>query len=135
LDSHLTAVLAEGGSFHVWYSEMGSLASEPYAELDTDDTTSYGPEVTSISRLRQGTYRFSVRHFAGDGTIATSGAKIDLVIRGIGIYSYAPPAVQPEDTNIWRVFDIVVSSAGDVTAVNPINDYVTGGDTSELLYP
>lgn len=114
---------------------MGSLASEPYAELDTDDTTSYGPEVTSISRLRQGTYRFSVRHFAGDGTIATSGAKIDLVIRGIGIYSYAPPAVQPEDTNIWRVFDIVVSSAGDVTAVNPINDYVTGGDTSELLYP
>jgi len=135
LDSHLTAVLSGGESFHVYYSDQGSLTSEPYAELDTDDTTSYGPEVTSISNLRQGTYRFSVRHYAGDGTIETSGAKVDLVISGIGIYSYTPPAAQLEDTNIWRVFDIVVDSAGNVTAVNPINDYVTGYDTSELLYP
>jgi hypothetical protein len=46
-----------------------------------------------------------------------------------------PPAAQPEDTNIWGVFDIVVNAAGNVTAVNPINDYVYGSDTSELLYP
>jgi uncharacterized protein YfaP (DUF2135 family) len=135
LDSHLTTALVGGVSFHVWYDEMGSFTSEPYAGLDTDDVDSYGPEVTSISKLRQGTYRFSVRHYAGDGTIATSGAKIDLVIQGVGIYSYAPPAAQPEGTDIWRVFDIVVDSAGNIAAVNPINDYVTGGDTSELLYP
>jgi len=135
LDSHLTAELTGGGSFHVYYYAQGSLISEPYAGLDTDDVDSYGPEVTSVSMLRQGTYRFSVRHFAGDDTIETSGAKVDLVIQGIGIYSYTPPAAQPEGTDIWRVVDIVVNSAGDVTAINPINDYVTGGDESELLFP
>ena len=135
LDSHLAASLSSGENFHVYYSDKGSLTSEPYVALDTDDTTSYGPEVTSISRLRQGTYRYSVRHYAGDGTIATSGAEINAIIEGVGIYRYTPPATQPEGTNIWRVVDIVVDSTGKVTAVNPINDYVTGDDTSNLLYP
>jgi len=134
LDSHLAAALIGVDNFHVYYGDKGSLTSEPYAELDTDDVTSYGPEVTSISNLRQGTYRFSVRHYAGENTIATSSAEINLIIQGV-IYSYTPPAVQPEDTNIWRVFDIVVNSAGEVTAVNPINDYVTGYDDSEFLFP
>ena len=137
LDSHLTARLVSGENFHLYWSNRSSysLTSEPYVELDTDDTTSYGPEVTSISKLIQGTYRFSVRHYAGDGNIATSGANIDVVISGVGIYNYTPPATQAEGTKIWRVVDIVVDSAGNVTAVNPINDYVTGDDTSDLLYP
>ena len=134
LDSHLAANLVVGENFHVYYSNKGSITSEPYANLDTDDTTSYGPEVTSISKLRQGTYRYSVRHYAGNGTIATSGAAINAIIEGVGIYLYTPPEGQATGTDIWRVFDIVVDSAGNVT-VNPINDYVTGGDTSELLYP
>ena len=134
LDSHLAASLVVGENFHVYYSAKGSITSEPYANLDTDDQYSYGPEVTSISRLRQGTYRYSVRHFAGDGTIATSGAEINAIIEGVGIYMYTPPAGQATGTDIWRVFDIVVDSAGNVT-INPINDYVTGTDSSELLYP
>jgi hypothetical protein len=135
LDSHLAASLSSGENFHVYYSDKGSLTSEPYVALDTDDTTSYGPEVTSITKLRQGTYRYSVRHYAGDGTIATSGAEINAIIEGVGIYRYTPPATQLADTNIWRVFDIVVDSTGNVTAVNSINDYVTGDDTSALMYP
>ena len=119
----------------MYYNNKGSLTSEPYIALDTDDTTSYGPEVTSITKLRQGTYRYSVRHYAGDGTIATSGAEINAIIEGVGIYRYTPPATQLADTNIWRVFDIVVDSTGNVTAVNSINDYVTGGDDAPELYP
>jgi hypothetical protein len=134
LDSHLAAKLADGDNFHVYYSSEGSLSSSPYANLDTDDTTSYGPEVTSISRLRSGTYRYSVRHYAGDGTIATSSAEVNVVIPDVGIYRYTPPAGQAAGTDIWRVFDIVIDS-GRVTTVNPINDYVTGNDTSDLLYP
>jgi hypothetical protein len=135
LDSHLAARLTGNVTFHVYYGNDGTLASEPYANLDTDDTDSYGPEVVSISRLRQGTYRYSVRHYAGEGNITTSGAEINVVIPGVGIYRYTPPATQPAGTDIWRVFDIVIDSNGRVTAVNTINDYVTGGDSSDLLYP
>jgi hypothetical protein len=135
LDSHLTARLNDNTTFHVYYSSSGSLSSEPYANLDTDDTTSYGPEVTSISRLRQGTYRYSVRHYAGSGTIETSGAEVNLVIPGVGIYRFTPPAGQPSGTSIWRIVDITVDSVGHVAAINPINGYVTGSDRSELLYP
>jgi len=141
LDSHLAANI--DGTFHVYYDNLGSLTSEPYAVLDTDDTTSYGPEVTSITNLRPGTYRYSVRHYDGTGTIQTSGAVVNAVIDGVGIYRFTPPAGQPEDTKvggrtgpsgIWRVIDIVVDATGNVT-VNPINDYVLGPVNSGLLYP
>jgi len=134
LDSHLAASIV-GENFHVYYMNMGSLVSEPYASLDTDDVTSYGPEVISIAKLRQGTYRYSVRHFFGTGTIETSDAEVNVVIPGLGIYRFTPPTGQPEGTDIWRVIDIVVDSAGNIAAVNTINDYVTGEDSSNLLYP
>lgn len=133
LDSHLAAT--DNENFHVYYSDKGSLVSTPYAELDTDDRSSYGPEVISISRFSAGKYRYSVHHYAGYSTIENSGAEVNVVIKDIGIYKYTPPANQSEGTNIWRVFDMVVDSAGKVTAVNPINDYVTGDQYSELLYP
>jgi len=135
LDSHLTARLDDNTTFHVYWSSKGSLSGAPYANLDTDDTTSYGPEVTSISRLRQGTYRYSVRHYYGTGTIETSGAEVNLVIPSVGIYRFTPPAGQPNGTLIWRIVDIIVDSTGHVAAINPVNDYVTGGDPSELLFP
>lgn len=135
LDSHLTARLNDNTTLHVYYSSKGSLSSAPYANLDTDDVTSFGPEVTSISRLRQGTYRYSVRHYTGTGTIETSGAEVNLVIPDVGIYRFTPPAGQPSGTDIWRIVDITVDSVGHVAAINPINGYVTGGDESELLYP
>lgn len=134
LDSHLAATLSDD-TFHVYYSDKGSLTSEPYTDLDTDDTTSYGPEVVSIAGLRQGTYRYSVRHYAGTGDIETSGAEVNVIIQGVGIYKFTPPSGQSEGTDIWRVLDIVVGSSGIVTQVKTINDYVEGGDSSELLYP
>jgi hypothetical protein len=135
LDSHLAARLAGNVSFHIYYSQLGSIDSDPYADLDTDDTSGFGPEVVSISRLRQGTYRYSVRHYAGDGNISTSGAEVNAVIPDVGIFRFRPPTTQPAGTDIWRVFDMVVDSNGRVTAVNPINDYVTGADESSLLFP
>ncbi|MCJ7762137.1 hypothetical protein MUP38_01625, partial [Candidatus Bathyarchaeota archaeon] len=65
LDSHLTAKLDNNSTFHVYYDSEGSLSTAPFANLDTDDTDSYGPEVTSISRLRPGIYQYSVRHYIG----------------------------------------------------------------------
>jgi hypothetical protein len=135
LDSHLTATLNSGSTIHVYWDDKGTLTSAPYANLDTDDTSGEGPEVVSISKLQAGTYRYSIRHFAGDGTIATSGAVVNLVLPNFGIYRYTPPSNQPADTDIWRIFDLVIDSTGKVTAVNSINDYVLGSDSSNLLFP
>ncbi len=135
LDSHLAANLTSGITFHVYYSDQGSLTTAPYANLDTDEMYSFGPEVVSISKLQPGTYMYSVRHFAGEGKLSTSGAEVNIMVPGIGIYKYTPPATQASGTDIWRVFDIVIGSSGTVTAVNTINDYVTGNDESPLLYP
>jgi len=133
LDSHLVGPTGLG-MFHVSYVDKGSLGGEPYANLDTDDTTSYGPEVVSISRLRAGTYRYSVRHFAGSGTIETSGARIELIIPAQGIRRFTPPAGQPSGTDIWRVFDLIFDPISGIT-VQPINDYATGDDDAPELYP
>jgi len=135
LDSHLAAKLDNGDTFHVYYWYDGSLTVEPFANLDTDDTDSYGPEVTSISKLRPGTYQYSVRHFDGDGTIATSGAEVNLVIPNRGIYHFTPLSNQPAGTDIWIVFSMVIDSTGKVTTVNTVNSYVTGSNDSPLLYP
>lgn len=139
LDSHLTARLAGNVTFHVYYDSTGSLSTDPWTNLDTDVTTGFGPEVISISRLSQGTYRYSVRHYAGDGTIGNSGAEVNVVIPDTGIYRFTPPAGQPTNTTIWRVFDIVVDANGRLT-LNTINDYKLGalgsaGDESADLYP
>ena len=135
LDNHLTGRKADGQTIHIYYADEGSFATEPYALLDTDDMNGYGPEIISIGRFATGTYRQSVRHYGGEGSIATSGAEVTVVIQGVGIYRFTPPAGQLEGTDVWRIFDLVVSSSGTVSAVNPINDYVTGGDHSELMYP
>jgi len=133
LDSHLVGP-SQSGTFHVYYSSQGSLSAEPYANLDTDDVTGYGPEVVSISRTRAGTYRYSVRHFSGSGTIENSGARIELIIPTQGIRRFTPPAGQPSGTDIWRVFDLVIDAVSGIS-VQPIGDYVTGGDASPELWP
>lgn len=135
LDSHLTARLEGNFTFHVYYNDEGSLIEEPYANLDTDDTTGYGPEIVSISTLRAGTYRYAVRHFAGQENISTSGAEVSLLLPGLGIYRFTPSAGQAAGTDIWRVFDLVIDSSGRVTSFTTLNDYVTGEDNSNLLYP
>ncbi len=141
LDSHL--VIPSSGSqgpYHLYYyftmdDGYDFSTTYPYANLDTDDTSSYGPEVITILKLYPGTYRYCVRHYSGLSDIENSDAEINVIIPGVGIYKFTPPSGQTSGTDIWRVFDIVVGSSGTITSVNTINDYVTGGDESELLFP
>jgi hypothetical protein len=93
LDSHLTGPdsATAGARFHVYYSDKGSLTSNPFAELDVDDTSSFGPEVITISKFTAGTYRYSVHHYSGSGTIYSSPARVELTLNG-STTIYTPPA-------------------------------------------
>ncbi|MEA3494158.1 MAG: carboxypeptidase-like regulatory domain-containing protein [Candidatus Margulisiibacteriota bacterium] len=138
LDTHLTipstattTLAAERG--HLWYpyavdKGYSNLSSTyPYAILDTDDVSSYGPEVTSIYQLFGGTYRYSVHHFSGSTTISDSSASVDLIVSGggsAGIYNFTPPIGATGANDVWIVCDIVVDSSGNISEVNTIGDFL-----------
>ena len=130
LDSHLTGPdsLTAGTRFHVYFSNRGNLTGNPFAELDVDDTSSFGPEVITIGKFIAGTYRYSVHHFSsfsGTGDFRTSPARVELTLNG-STTIYTPPA--PGATvlgpkSVWQVFELVVDGGGNVT-ITPLNTYI-----------
>jgi len=78
LDSHLLTPLIEGDVRHVYYSNKGEVDRSPYAQLDVDDTTSYGPETITISRFFPGVYHYYIYLYAGTGSLMTSQAVVNL---------------------------------------------------------
>ncbi len=114
LDSHL---FVPNGS-HVFFSERGSLTAAPFAGLDVDDVTGFGPEVVTVTRLYPGTYRYAVYNYSGSFSpgMTASPARVELT-RGGFTTVYAPPA--GEGNNRWWVlFEAVVDSACRVTIRN-----------------
>jgi hypothetical protein len=141
LDSHLTIPATSSATQrgHLWYNYTvddgySNLAGQyPYAILDTDDTSSYGPEVTSIYKLYEGTYRFSIHHYSGTSNISNSNANINLIVAGggrSGIYNFTPPSGATAEKDVWRVCDIVVDSSGNISSVTALGDLLTNIESS-----
>ena len=113
LDSHLLGP----GALHVYFSSPGQLALAPFARLDTDDTNSFGPEITTLSGLSAGSYRYAVHNYGTPTTaIQSSAAIVNLVVSRTGlIRRYEVPATDPTTGNLWTVFELVVDGAGNPT--------------------
>lgn len=112
LDSHLTGPLPGSASrFHVSYMNYGSSTAAPFAHLDVDWRTGYGPETTTIYTQTAGTYRFSVNDFTNYamGTnpsfgLSTSGTKVR-VYNSTGLAAtFNAPANQAG--TLWSVFEL-----------------------------
>jgi hypothetical protein len=125
LDSHLTGP-GDSGTFQVFYGSRGSLTAAPYAQLDVDDVSGFGPEVITITRFLPGTYRYTVHHFSGTSTISDSPARVTLNLDG-DVRVFNPPASTVGSGAEWTVFDLVVDGSGNVT-VNAINTISQDGD-------
>jgi hypothetical protein len=80
LDSHLWVPLDGVNYWHVYFSTDGYLDAVPYAALDTDDTSSYGPETITIRTHEgdyyEGEYVYVIHHYSGSGNLETSGAQV-----------------------------------------------------------
>ncbi len=76
LDSHLVTPSINGTSYHVYYSSKGSDTGAPFAKLDVDDTTGYGPETLTIYQIFSGTYKYYVYNFANDANMVGCGAQV-----------------------------------------------------------
>jgi len=125
LDSHLTGPMIDGQNrFHVYYAADNNCnggACDPNvpAWLDVDDTTSYGPETITITKIGgqfiAGTYRYSVHHYSGIGNIAESGAVVKVYVGDRLVRTFYPPTPAPEnlgDDWVWTVFELVIDQDG-----------------------
>lgn len=116
LDSHLTG---PSGStrFHVYFSSRGSLSGPPYAALDRDDTSAYGPETVTIGRTTSGTYRYSVHDYSNrssssSAALSRSGARVEVYRGSVRTDVFFPP---DQPGTLWTVFEM---AGGTVTPVN-----------------
>ncbi len=103
LDSHLYVPLSGGATYdEVYYGDK--VASDSSANLDWDDTTSYGPETITITTRNTGTYYYSVYKYSGSGDIKTSGAVVKVYGSSGLIATYnASSAGGSSSDRWWRV--------------------------------
>ncbi|AQS18342.1 beta strand repeat-containing protein [Clostridium beijerinckii] len=119
LDSHLTGPTVDGSRFHIYYGDkVYSSGATTYVNLDVDDTTSYGPETTTINVQSEGRYRYSVYDYTnGSSTsssaLSNSGATVKVYSGSESIATFYVPANKIGKT--WTVFEL------DGTTLTPIN--------------
>lgn len=139
LDSHLVGPGINGGErFHTAFYQRTYYADGTYdsnsskyvADLDYDDTTSYGPEVTTIHMLRPGEYYFFVHDYSNGSSetsteMAHSAATVK-VYKGSSGTPISTFNVEPSSSGTyWNVFKLTIGSGGtieDIT-IDPINTY------------
>lgn len=119
LDSHFFGPLPGGGRFHMYYPFAGGASPYPsIVKLDLDDTTSFGPETTTLFQQIDGVYKFVVHDFTNRNSTSSSALSQSQaqvrVYRGsnlIGIFNV--PLGQLGTT--WTVFELEGST------LRPIN--------------
>jgi prepilin-type N-terminal cleavage/methylation domain-containing protein len=110
--SDLDSYLWVPSGTEVSYRATGSLSSAPFAQLDADDTTGFGPETITISQLASGTYTFSVNALGGNFVPAETTVRV-YGSSGL-LQEFAAPA---GSGNWWRVFTLN-GATGAITTVN-----------------
>jgi uncharacterized protein YfaP (DUF2135 family) len=121
VDSHL---LTPQGT-HIDYTNKGTLTAAPFANLDIDDVTSFGPEFVTIRRVAQGTYRYFLHNFSGTFTPGMTGSPVRVeVTQGGSTNVYSPGAGEGTTNEYWHAFDIVVDNQCNVT-ITPANTWST----------
>ena len=124
LDAHLWSPTDNGSYTEIYYENRGSTSQDPFAFLDVDDTSSYGPEVVTIVKNEGApyysqTYRYFV-HCFGNCSIAGSNAKVQLYNESELVKTYTAPSTG--SGYYWHVFDLVPTTGGFTTTdVNSIS--------------
>ena len=110
LDSHLIGPTSSGEKFHIYFMDKSYAEnSKEVADLDLDDTTSYGPETTTIYNPISGKYQYYVfnyneRHSNKNSSLANSGAMVQVYIGASSKPLYTFNVPQQEGT-LWKVFE------------------------------
>ena len=119
LDSHLQTPSINGSSYHIYYSNRGSLTTYPYAFLDQDVVNGYGPETITIAELFPGTYSYYIFKYGGAGDISNSGASV-MIYNQDGLFTQVNAPLGGTQ-RYWHVANID-GDTGVVTIINQLMD-------------
>lgn len=78
LDSYLETPEIEGTVYRVGYSAPGSATAPPYATLDHDVTTGFGPETITIYDFVSGVYYYFIYNLSDTEALTTSEAVVQI---------------------------------------------------------
>ncbi len=151
LDSHLTGPTSSStgttdttNRYHVYFSSKTrecdtTNTTSCVTRLDVDDTSGLGPETVTIappsgsSTLRAGLYRYTIHHYSGSNTIATSGANVRLLLGNSSERTFTPSSSTTlgGSGSIWTVFELMVDSSGQITVL-PVDTYSTATSASAV---
>lgn len=123
LDSHITGITSSGSSFHVYFIDKDAWdGTVNVANLDVDDTTSYGPETITLTPTTSEKYTYYIYDFTGDSNypISTSGATIEVYNGSRLLRTFSAPTDQGSG-RYWTVFEI---TNGRLTPINVVGNNV-----------
>lgn len=118
LDSHLVANQSNGDSYHVYYSSKNP--SPYYANLDVDDTTSYGPETVTITKfsslynIKYAVHDYTNRSSSSSTALSNSGATVDVYKGAQLLRSFSVPTNRGGTE--WDVF--AFDANGNIIPIN-----------------
>jgi PKD repeat protein/C1A family cysteine protease len=123
LDSHLKTPVIGSQQHHIFWNSKGNSSSAPYAILDVDDVTSYGPETITLSKFYNGTYNYYIHQYSSDGSLASSGA----IIKVYGSQGLLQTLQVPTTGSgkYWHVFNID-GLTRQISIINRIVDEAPG---------
>lgn len=126
LDSHFLTPLIGGTKYHVLWNDKGSLTSLPYAQLDVDDTTSYGPETITVGEAFPGFYTYAV-YLWSPGELTQSEARVVLYAEDTVMGEWSVPTIG--DGRWWYICDLDVEN-GNLIEYNVLQEAAPPGMTS-----
>lgn len=124
LDSHLVGRTPSDGTFNVYYGDKEyDYDGVEMANLDTDDTSSYGPETITITERIYGTYTYAVHNYSNrnnssSDALSFSGAVVRVFMGSTQVAEYHVPTDQVG--TYWTVFQI--DSAERITPINTVSN-------------
>ena len=126
LDTHITGPTTSGNRFHIYYIDEW-VNEGTVANLDVDDTDSWGPETITIENYMDGVYRYSIHNYSeqsaeGGQGIYNSPAKVEIFDASGLVGTYSPKPFEAGSGNTWRVFEFTV--ANDLVNITVLDDYV-----------
>ena len=139
LDAHLSGPDGQGGRFHLFFANRAQ-PPVPYVSLDTDDTTSLGPEMLTISKSAgafvAGDYHVWIHNytsstFAGSNAVVTvlrmdpQGVPTQLTRQEVNL------ATGDLAGDLWHVVNLNVGAGGSV-AITVVQTLQTGNSSTIL---
>lgn len=113
LDCHLKGTAGDGSDVYVNFTNMSDTNSsgQKIAELDVDDTSSFGPETVTLYDTT-GSFDFFIDDYTDSGTISSSGATVKIYV---GSTLYATVVIPAGIEDLWHVCTV---NNGDIMVTN-----------------